>query len=357
MAETMRVGILGAGGAGVAHARGYVQAGGFRLESVCDLVPSRVATFTKEFSGAREAESIEAILKDPGIDVVSICLPTDLHALWAVKALRAGKHVVVDTPPAMDVKGMRAMIRAAEKSAGKTSDKSKPGTPRVLLPAFQRHYGGHEMAARQAIEKGYIGTPVSARATWFRPMGVPQGARTAAESTGWYTDPARSGGGALMDLGIQILDVAWGLLGYAKPESVMAIEQRGLTKLAVEEGATLLVRLERGKSLELAVAWAVHLPPAQYGVGCRVSGDHGAVEVYTAQGPVLYRGEPGKPKVTALKGPKVTHYPAVMRHLKSLAASTPEEALVPANRALTLMQILDAGYRSIRNGKSADVRE
>jgi len=356
MGETMRVGILGAGGGGVAHGRGYVQAGGFRVEGVCDLIPARTTAFVKEFAGSREFESIEAMLKDPGIDVVSVCLPTDLHALWAVKALRAGKHVVVESPPALDVKGTRAMVRAAETATGKTTDKSKPGAPRVLLPAFPRHYGGHEMAARQAVEKGYVGTPMTARATWFRPMGVPQGARTLKEASGWYTDPARSGGGALMDLGVHALEVAWGLLGYAKPETVLAVEQRGLTKLGVEEGMTLLVRLEGGKSLELAVAWAVHLPPAQYGVGCRVSGDAGAVEVYTAQGLMLYRGEPGKPKVTALKGPKVTHYPAMMRELKALAGGKVEERMGPARRALGVMQIVEAGYRSVKSGRSVEVK-
>jgi predicted dehydrogenase len=188
-------------------------------------------------------------------------------------------------------------------------------------------------------------------------MGVPQGARTAQEAVGWYADPNRSGGGVLMDLGVHALELAWGLLGYAKPETVLAVEQRGLTKLDVEESATLLVRLEGGRSIELSVAWAVHLPPTQYGVACRVSGDSGVVDVYTPQGPVLYRGEPGKSKMSALKGPKMVLYPAMFRHLKSMIQGGQHDVLLPAKRALTVMQMLDSAYRSIRSGKSVEVRE
>lgn len=196
MAESFRVGIIGAGWAGLTHARGYTAAGGYKIESVCDPIPSRVAAFKKEFATAREIDTAEALIKDPGLEVISLCLPTDLHGVYAVKALRSSKHVVVETPPSTDVKGMRAMLRAAEK-AGK-----------VLLPAFQRRYGAHEAAARQAIDKGYIGDAYHARATWHRPSGIPQGARAANATTGWYTDPARSGGGAMIDLGLPMLELA-----------------------------------------------------------------------------------------------------------------------------------------------------
>lgn len=340
---------MGAGPAGLAHARGYAGAGGYKVEGVCDLIPARVAAFRKEFPAAREYESAEAMIKDPGLDVLSICLPTHLHAEWGLKALRKGKHVVVESPPAIDVKGMRAMLRAAEKS----------GT--VLLPAFQRHWGGHEMAARQAVEKGAIGTPLQARAAWHRgwgTSGIPQGTRGIGEATGWYTDPAKSGGGALIDLGLHLLEVGWSLLGYPAPEAALAATQSMLAKLPVEESAVGILRFAGGRVLELSVGWAAKLPPAQYGVSCRVSGESGALDVYTAQGATVYRGDEKKVKSAALNPPKVTHHSAMMRELKSLATLAPEagDKLALARRAVTLMRMIEALYKSAATGKSAEVK-
>lgn len=348
--STLRVGIMGAGPAAIAHARGYSAAGGYRLEAICDLIPARVQAFQKEFPSAKPYDSLEALVKDPGLDVLSICLPTHLHAEWGVKSLRKGKHVVIETPLASDISGARALVRAAEKSG------------KVLLPALQRHWGSHEMAARQAVEKGFLGTPYHARASWIRGQSekaVPQGTRQPGEPTGWYTNPALSGGGAASDLGLHILEVAWSLLQYPKPQTVFATSHARLTNLPVEEFATALIEFEGGASLELSSAWALRLPPSGYGVSCRVSGSDAALDVYTPTGPTLYRGDEGKLKSVALKGPKVTHHPAMMRTLKTLLTpgEHPTPPLTYAQRTLTLARILEAIYKSASTGKSADVKE
>ena len=58
---------------------------------------------------------------------------------------------------------------------------------KILAYALQRRFGGGEMAATQAIEKGYAGTPYHVRASWMRTRGIPIG-------TGWYLDREKSGG-------------------------------------------------------------------------------------------------------------------------------------------------------------------
>lgn len=343
MSETLRAGVLGLGFAGLAHARGYAAAGGYKLDSACDLIPARVEAFSKEFPAAKIAESAEALVKDPGVDVLSICLPTDQHALYALKALRAKKHVVLESPPTLTANEVRALIRAAEKSG------------KVLLPAFPRRYGLHEAAARQAIDKGYVGAPYHARATWLRPTGVPQGTRNPGEPSGWYVNPARSGGGALLDLGLPLLDLAWSLLGFPRPASVMAVTHHRLAQLPVEEAATALIRFETGQTLELSSSWAIRAAPNQYGLTCRVHGTEGAVDVYTPEGATLYRGDPEKPKATLVKGPKTLHHAALARQLKLLVKEN--NLLGEAGRALTLMRMVEAMYKSAKSGKSADVRE
>jgi predicted dehydrogenase len=369
MAETIKVGIIGAGWPGAAHARGFQSAGGYKLIGVADLIPERRAKFMAEFGGGgasgagdarassatgaarpigagkpsgaiREFASADDLLADKEIAAVSVCVPNDLHAKIVVAALRAGKHVICESPPAISATEAKRMQTAAKRYA------------RVLLFAMQRRFGGHEQAARQAIVKGYAGEVFHARASWTRTRAIPAG-------TGWYTDKSKSGGGVMMDLGLHMLDLAWSLLGEPKLLSASAVAHHRFGAAAagdrifdVEDSAMALLKFDGGKTLELSAAWAINQPPAQNGAICRVYGDKGAIEVYTPQGAMLYRDfQPnGDAKATALKPPKMIHHTAMMRHFRQciIAGETPE---IGGEQAIQLMGMMGAIYKSVGKGK------
>lgn len=340
MADTIRVGIVGAGWPGSAHARGYQQAGGYKLAAVADLIPQRRKNLMNEFGIAREYADWSELVVDPQIDLVSICLPTDLHAPAALAALRKGKHVICELPPALDAAQARRMEAAAAK-AGK-----------LLLYAAQRRFGTAEQAAHQALAKGYAGEIYHARASWTRTRGVPIG-------TGWFTDVSRSGGGALIDLGTHMLDLAWYLMGEPAPVGFFAVKHQKFQSLAtgqvkndVEDSAFALVRFEGGKSLELACSWALNQPPQQNGTACRIHGDLGAVEVYTPRGPILYRGfdADGKAREVLLKQPKSGGHMALMRHAREcvLRGATP---ISGPTMGVKVMGMIDALYKSCNQNR------
>jgi predicted dehydrogenase len=344
MAEQIRVGIVGGGWPGKAHAKGYDAAGGFKVAAVADLIPARRKQLMDEFSIEKEFAEAKELIEQPGIDAVSICLPSHLHAPIAVAALRGGKHVVCEKPPGISVKEAKQIETAAAK-AGK-----------VLLYGLQRRFGGNEQAARQAIDKGYAGAVYHARAAWTRTRGIPLG-------TGWYTDRGRSGGGAMIDIGLPMLDVGWFLLGQPAPVSVFAVAHRRFGDLMpkdvtsdVEDSAFALIRFEGGQSLEVASSWALNQPPSQNGASCRVFGDQGAVDVYTGSGAVIHRGFSAEreSRETALKLPKLTGHAALMRHFRECiaAGATPS---VGGKEGVVLMQMIEAIYRSNESGKSVQV--
>jgi len=66
-----------------------------------------------DLKGITPYESWEALIRDPAIDLVDICLPPQLHPAVAVAALRAGKHVLVEKPIALDIAGATKMVEAA----------------------------------------------------------------------------------------------------------------------------------------------------------------------------------------------------------------------------------------------------
>jgi predicted dehydrogenase len=340
-----RVGIIGAGWPGQAHAKGYLAAGGFRLVAVADLIPARRQKLLAECGIAREYASAEELLKDKELDVVSVCVPNHLHVTVTLAALKAGKHVVCETPPGVSATEARRIQKAAEK-AGK-----------VVLYGLQRRFGPNEQAARQAILKGFVGDVYHARAAWTRTRGVPIG-------TGWYTKKEQSGGGAMADLGVHMLDLAWYLLGQPKPVGVFGVSHRkfgpGLVPAEVgfdvEDAAFAMIRFEGGKSLELSASWALNQAPSQNGAICRVYGENAAVEVYTPHGAVVYGqfDAKGNSKAIPLKGPKVTGYAALMRHLRDCMLGKATPTIGPV-QGVTLMQMLEGIYKSAESGKSASI--
>jgi predicted dehydrogenase len=246
--------------------------------------------------------------------------------------------VLVEKPPGLNAREARRVASAATKSG------------KVLLYAFQRRFGGAEQSAKQAIARGYAGHLHHVRASWLRTRGVPHG-------TGWFGDKARSGGGAMIDLGCHMLDLAWWLMDQPKPLSVFAaahLPSDGARD--VEDSAFALIRFEGGRSLELGAAWALNQPPQQQGTQCRLFGTEGCVDVYTPQGAVIYRqfDAKGQSKPTVLKPPRLTGHAALMRHYRDCILGK-AQPLIGGAEGVVIMEILDAIYKSARSGKSVAV--
>ena len=330
----------------MAHLRGYKAAGGFVVAAVADLIPQRRAALATEAGASvKPYTSADELIADKSLDAVSICLPTHLHLPTALAAFKKQKHVVIETPPALSSRETARLSSAATK-AGK-----------LLAYAFQRRFGGAELASQQVVDKGYIGDAHHVRASWMRTRGIPAG-------TGWYSEKEKSGGGALIDLGLPLLDLSWNLLGRPKPLSVLAITKSLFRELVpadrpydVEDFAIATFSFEGGKTLELSCSWATNQAPAQNGTACRVFGSKGAVEVYTPAGPMLYRNfdAKGEAKATPLKLPKVVGHAAMLRQFREciLGKTTPA---VDGEQAVNLMRMVEAAYQSAANGKSAAVR-
>jgi predicted dehydrogenase len=340
----IRVGIIGGGWPGQTHAKGYMAAGGFKVSAIADLIPSRREKFLSDFPGAKQFADANELLQDKEIDAVSVCLPNHLHAPVTIAALKAGKHVMCEKPPAMTAVEARKIESAANRAH------------KVVLYSFQRRFGGPEQACRAAIEKGYAGDVYHARGSWMRTRGIPIG-------TGWFIDKSRAGGGALIDLGVHLLDLGWFLLGQPKPTSAYGITHSRFAhtlgdgkSIDVDDAAFAMIRFEGGKSLELAASWAINQSPQQQGTACRVYGEKAAVEVYTPQGAVLYRNfDPkGDAKAHPLKPPKTVSHIGLMRHFKDCIAGKTKP--VPgAAEGVQLMSMIDAIYKSSESGKSVQI--
>lgn len=333
--KAVRVGIIGGGWPGTTHAQAVEKTGGMQVTAVCDLIPARQATLQKLCPAAKLQPDAAALVGDPAVDVVVICTPTHTHVDLACLALKKGKTIVIEPPAAASSSEARKIARQSEKY----------GKPAFV--SLQRRFGGVELAAKLAIEKGLIGEPYAVRASWTRSRAIPLG-------TGWYGRRDHSGGGALMDLGLPLLDLAGWYLGSLEIENCTTVLQRRFSRLVppnlgydTEDAATCLLNVSGGKSIELSVAWAINQPPGANMTSLRVHGTEGCMDVYTSEGAVVYRNfnERGDAQRSLLKPPNVAGYDRLWRHVKDVLAGKEGPACTAA-ASVELIKTVERLYRS-----------
>lgn len=179
---TAGIAIVGTGAMGRAHARAFVGAG--RGEDIAYLCSARNPQPIVDAPAARLTTSIDEVLNDPAVGIVSICTPTDTHRDLAIRALRAGKHVLLEKPIALTVSDAMAILHEAESSAGI-----------IMVAHVVRFFGGYESIG-DAVRDGAVGTPLSATAERLSPP---------APASPWWQDERRSGG-HLVDFAIHDFD-------------------------------------------------------------------------------------------------------------------------------------------------------
>jgi predicted dehydrogenase len=216
-----------------------------------------------DFSAVKKFRAIEPLLADPTIDAVDICLPTHLHSSVAIDAMRAGKHVLVEKPMALDGASAYAMIAEASKQL------------RILMTAQVLRFFPTYRVLREAISGRALG---SVRHAMFR-------RRCAAPAwSKWLKDPEKSGGG-VFDLLIHDVDMCLHLFGA--PETISA---SGYT--APESAIDVITgELHYAAGFTAVVTGGWHHPKSYpFSMEYTVVADNGTIE-YSSTGrpPTLYR--------------------------------------------------------------------
>lgn len=196
------IAIVGAGMIGAAHASGYRQhiarfpGLGATLDTVCDASPAQAGKLAATWGFGRTASDWRAVIEDPAIGIVSVCLPNFLHTEVTQAALRAGKHVLCEKPLALSAADARETWLVARDAAGVS------GT----VFNYRRIPAVADIAARVAA--GELGDPVQ--------ILVQYQCDYAADPLlphSWRYELDRAGPGALLDLGTHAVDLARFVMG------------------------------------------------------------------------------------------------------------------------------------------------
>ena len=225
--NTIRFGIIGSGG--IAQKRtipGLLLAENAVCEAIMDLNPDLLAQVGDRFGIARRTASVENLLAQPDIDAVYIATPVFCHKEQVFQAADAGKHILLEKPmglTAAEGEEMRAYCAARGVKLG--------------VGFMMRFHGAHE-AIKALIRDGEIGEIVSAFAKFncdYPPSG-----------NLWRQTKARSGGGAMMDMGIHCVDLLQHMTAL-KAVAVTAFTGNQIYPYPdTEDAATAVLRMNNG---------------------------------------------------------------------------------------------------------------
>ena len=248
-----KLAIIGAGGMARYHYEGFISAGA-EVIAVADTNIDRAQSFCEKRKIKYSYRSLAEILAaHPDIDGVSIITPNKFHHPLVMEALKKGKHVYCEKPPALNADEMKAMKETAECSG------------KVLMFDFNNRARPESQAIYRYISEGRVGKINSAQAIWVRRAGIPG-------FGGWFTTKALSGGGPIIDLP-HMLDLALWFMGYPEPDYLLGVayydfmdnkafkgpwgipdSDNGITD--VESSCHGMITFKTGQSLMMRSSWA-----------------------------------------------------------------------------------------------------
>lgn len=345
--SVVRFGLIGAGGIAEYTARDIESHAETRITAVADPSLDRAGMLARRHGGAAVLADPLALLARDDVDAVYIAVPNRLHAELAIAALEHGKHVLLEKPFAMNLAEAERTVAAADRAG------------RLLMLGMNQRFDPNVQRARALHGTGRLGEVYHAKAFWRRRSGIPR-------IGSWFTSRTEAGGGALLDIGVHMLDATLFVLDNFRPVSVVGASftrfgnrgqgdgswgrsERTFDSFDVDDFTTALIRMEGGLVIALEAAWALH-QPALDERGIELFGDTAGLSVFRNE---LYRNEAERSFATLQglpPGPVALPHGNRVHHFVNVLLER-ERPVVDCQQALAVQRILDGIYESGRSGR------
>ncbi len=330
--KIVRVALVGAGAAAqINHIPAYRKLKDVEIVALCEPDHARAQAVSQRFQIPHVFDDLQDMLRaDLDVDAVDICTPTHLHAPMALAALGDGKHVLIERPFARRTSEAEAVVAAAARA------------DRVAMVAFNHRFRPDAQMLWQFVRKGELGQVYFGKAGWLRGRVAWRGGKENA-------DVSAADNGVLMDLGVQMLDLALWIMG-GKVVTVSSSVHRLDKNATAEDAAIALLRLDSGATITLEVSWSL-LQDKDFAF-VNVFGDRGAALFNPLRLHKMLHGNfvNVTPPLRSEKNLYKRSYEIEIDHFVDCVRrnATP---VAGAEEALALMRVLDAVYRSAESGK------
>ena len=355
MERKVRIAIVGCGGiANGKHMPALKKVKEAEMVAFCDIIPERAEKAAKEYGveGAKVYTDFKEMIDKEKPEVVHVCTPNREHAPITIYALEHDCHVMCEKPMAKTYADAKAMLDAYHKSGKK------------LTIGYQNRFNPESQFVKRACDNGELGDIYYAKAHAVRRRAVP--------TWGVFLDEEEQGGGPLIDIGTHALDLTLWCMDNYKPKRVSGSVFKKLgdqketgnawgdwdpEKYTVEDSAFGFIQMENGATIVLESSWALNTLDVKE-AKCSLCGTlagadmEDGVRLNLAKYGKLTTIKPelGAGGVAFYDGESVS--PADMEARQWIdAVINDKEPCVKPEQAICVTQILEAIYKSAKEGK------
>ena len=329
-------------GVGKAHAKAAAGSKDAELVAVCDLIKEKLDKAAEEYPGVLTYIDFDEMIKNPDIDIVSICLPSAMLADFAVKAMEAGKHVLVEKP--IDI-----TVEAAMKI-----EEARVRTGLKVGVIHQNRNNANMKPIRDAIQNGKIGKLIYGdfEVKWYRTQEY-------YDNGGWRGTWEMDGGGSLMNQADHTVDIMQWLMGDVESlTSHMGVYGHNIE---TEDLTASLIKFKSG-----AVATFVSTTCAYPGLntGIKIYGSKGSVEADSdelqlwsfkdapeGEEKEMLKKYSGNGSAAALDPTLCTGHTSMVENMISAVKDNVDPQILPLE-AIKRVRIVNAVYESAKTGKT-----
>lgn len=298
-------------GVGKVHAKAAAHSKHGRLVAVCDLIPAKLAEAKENYPDVLVYQSFDEMLKNPDIEIVSIAVPSGMHAEFAVRAMEAGKNVLVEKP--MDISVEAALkIEEARKRTGMKAGVVHQNRNNICMKPM-----------KDAIDSGRIGKLFMGtfEVKWYRDQAY-------YDNGGWRGTWEMDGGGSLMNQAVHTVDLMQWLMGDVESvTSTMGIYNHNIR---TEDNTVSLVRFRNG-----AVATFVSST-------CTYPGICTALKVYGTKGSI--EANDGNLTLWKIEGAPETEEAEMLAKYSNTAGAVANDPTLVLGHASIVENMIDAVY-------------
>ncbi len=214
--------IVGFGGMGSWHVQHALRSDVVSLLGIYDIDPSRIELAKKQ--GIFAYDSLEAVLADESVELITVATPNDTHKDIVIKALKAGKNVICEKPVAMNSSELDEMIKTAEECG------------RIFSVHQNRRFDVDFLAMKQIKESGELGEVFNIESRIHGSRGIP----------GDWRGKKEHGGGMVLDWGVHLIDQLLQIFDERIERIYCDFDH--ITNTEVDDGFKLHIYFEGGKN-------------------------------------------------------------------------------------------------------------
>ena len=349
MPRQINVGIIGAGWPAWQHIKGYQKLENVKVLALCDINKEILTKIAREYNVPKTFTKYEDMLKLKEIDAVSVCTPNFQHVPQVIDSLNAGKHVICEKPLSVNTEEANKIVEPLRKSKKK------------FMIAQVKRFANESRYLKKLINDNELGRIYYSKIKYLRRAGIPG-------IGSWFTTKKFSGGGALIDCGVHVLDQTWWLMGCPKPVEIFGstyaeFGPKGLrdsnwsvsknrTKIFdVEDLAIGAIKFDNGATICIETSWAMNIKEDSQ-VSCSLYGTDGGAELSPLK---LLKYVNDCPNWIEPKIPENNMFDEEIRHFVDCITED-KKPTVTLEHGITMMKIMDGIYKSAETGRSVTIR-